>query len=76
MIGKFIFVIFVSLVFVLAPCCKQERSGWTGAVEEEGGVVVVKNPKVPLFGEGAVTAEEELSIGQEGGEDYMFSQIR
>ncbi len=74
--GKFVLMIFAFLVCAMASFCKQEKSGWIGDVKDEGGVVVVKNPKEPLFSNEVVTLEEELSIGEEGGGDYLFSQIR
>jgi len=40
------------------------------------GVIIVKNPKVPIYGEDIFSLTEDLSIGcAEGQEEYMFSRI-
>jgi hypothetical protein len=46
-------------------------------MEEVDGVMIVKNPKEPMYGEDIFSLAEELSIGKaKGREEYMFSQIR
>ena len=56
--------------------CQKQKAEWKGTIEEENGVIVVKNPKEPMYGEGIFSLEEELSIGEtEGREEYMFNRI-
>jgi hypothetical protein len=52
-----------------------QKSEWKGKGEEENGVIVVKNPKEPMYGEDAFRIKEDLSIGEgEGRKEYMFSR--
>jgi len=68
-------VLFLSVIIMLVSCGKQ-KSGWKGTIEEVDGVTIVKNPKEPVYGENAVSLEEELSVGEaEGRKEYMFSRI-
>ncbi len=53
-----------------------QKAKWKGKINEENGVIVVKNPKKPMYGKDVFSLEEELSIGEsEGSEEYMFSEI-
>ena len=57
---------------IMLVCCSQQKTEWKGTIEEVDGVTVVKNPKEPMYGEDAISLEEELSIGEaEGREEYM-----
>jgi len=70
------FILFITFLFLLVSC-SQQKIGWKGTVEEKDGVVIVKNPKEPIYGEGSFNLEEELSIGEtEGQEEYMLSSPR
>lgn len=71
--------LFVAMVVCLFLCgsCSQQGDTWGGTIEEIDGVLIVKNPKEPLYGEEVFSLEEELSIGDtDESEDYLFSQIR
>jgi len=69
-------VLFIS-AFVLLTSCQQQKAEWKGTIEEVNGVIVVKNPKEPMYGEDVFGLEEELTIGEaEGPGEYMFSQLR
>jgi len=73
------FVLFTVFLLVLAILVSgnQQKQKWKGKVEKEEGILVVKNPKQPMYGEDVFSLEEELSIGgKEGKEDDMFSQIQ
>jgi hypothetical protein len=73
---KYKYVLFVILIFVLTGTCKREVIAWRGTIESQDGITVVKNPKVPMYGEDVFMLEEELSIGESvGREEYMFSQV-
>ncbi|MCK4431448.1 MAG: NHL repeat-containing protein [Candidatus Aminicenantes bacterium] len=64
-------VLFLSIVILFISCGKQ-KTEWQGTIEEENGVTVVKNPKEPLFGEIKFELEEDLSIGSEENENFLF----
>jgi len=58
-------------------CCTSQKTEWQGTIEEVDGVMVVKNPKEPMYEEEVFSLEEELSIGvAEGAEEYMFLDAR
>ncbi len=67
-------IIFTAFLFFLVSC-NQQKAEWQGKIEEVDGVSVVKNPKEPLYGEDAFVLEEELTIGEEGREEYMFQRL-
>jgi len=68
--------LFISILTTFVSCGKQQ-AGWKGKIEEVDGVMVVKNPKKPIYKEDIFNIKEELSIGEaKGREEYMFSQIR
>jgi hypothetical protein len=67
----------LSSFLLLAVACRHQAPTWRGTTEEVDGVTIVKNPKEPLYPEGALVMEEELSIGEaEGRDEYMFSELR
>lgn len=73
---KVISIVLSFSVLIMFVSCQREKAEWKGTIEEVDGVIVVKNPKEPMYSENAVSLKEELSIGvAEGSEEYMFSQI-
>lgn len=50
----------------------QNNPQWKGKIEYENGVKVIKNPNEPLYGEITFELEEDLSIGNEDDENYVF----
>lgn len=64
-------MIFFSLLILLFSSGEQ-KAQWKGEVEYEDGIKVIKNPNVPLYGEITFELEEDLSIGNEEDENYMF----
>ena len=72
----------ISIIIFLSACIMLVSSGgqkaeWKGKTEEENGVIVVKNPKQPMYGEEVFSIKEELSIGEaKGRKEYMFSRAR
>lgn len=55
---------------------KFEEGKWKGAIEEMDGIMVVKNPREPMYQSEVVAFEEELSIGEsEGPEESLVSNI-
>lgn len=73
---KIPFLVLIIVSFSLFTSCKKEGIEWEGSIEEENGVMVVRNPDKPIYGEEIFSLQEELSIGEaEGREEYMFSEI-
>lgn len=79
MIGFFrrnLYVVFFIGIILLLACGKKE-GGWEGSIDASGDVTVVRNPKIPLYGENAVVLEEEMSLGGAAGTgEFQFSSIR
>lgn len=56
--------------------CKKQKTDWKGTIEEEDGVIVVKNPKEPIYGKDAFNLEEEITIGEKDREgEFLFISI-
>lgn len=70
--SKFILVLFVLFLLIIASGCKKQRAEWKGTVGVENGVRVIKNPDEPLFGGMIFDLEEDLAIGNDKDEKYMF----
>jgi len=64
-------VLLVSAFMIFASYGKQNPQ-WKVTIEEGDGVKIIKNPNVPLYGEITLDLEEDLSIGNEEDENYMF----
>jgi len=73
---KIKFVLILFFITLLAFGCskekKTEKPEWRGKIDYENGVKVVKNPEGPVYGEIIFDLEEDLSIGNESDENYMF----
>lgn len=50
----------------------KQQSEWKGKIEYEDGVKAVNNPSEPLYGPVQLKAEEDLFIGSEEDDKYMF----
>jgi hypothetical protein len=71
-----ILVTYVASIIILAWGCKA-RTAWKGSIETVDGIQVVRNPKAPMYPQGALELQEELTIGTaEGAEEYMFVRLR
>lgn len=68
---KCIVIIAIPMTFA----CNQKEFGWQGTIEEINGVKVVNNPKIPVYGELILDLEEDLSIGNDDDDNYMFFRI-
>jgi len=68
-------LIFTTFTLIAAGSI-EKNPRWKGTIEEEDGIKVIKNPKEPLFGEITFDLEEDLSIGNEKDENYMFYRVR
>jgi len=49
---------------------------WKGKIEYENGVKIIQNPGDPLYGEIKFDLEEDLSIGNEDDENFIFYRLR
>ena len=75
---KLILILIIFFLFVVS-CTKTkvtEKAEWKGEIEDENGVKVVKNPAEPVYGEILLDLEEDLSIGREDDDNYVFYQVR
>lgn len=67
---------FIACLFLLASC-NPKKNEWKGTIEEKAGVTIVKNPKKPVYRDNVFELQEDISIGNnEGNEEYVFSKIR
>jgi hypothetical protein len=66
-----IIVIYLSL-FLFLVSCGGKKAEWMGSIEEVEGIVVVKNPSEPMYGEGAFVLEEDLTIESKDREDEFI----
>jgi len=71
-------VMWLALAPILAAACGcKGEPAWKGSIETVEGVEIVRNPKAPMYPQGALELREELSIGAaEGAEEYMFFRLR
>lgn len=71
----------ISIVFILSVCiivisCEQKKAEWKGIVEEVNGIMVVKNPKDPMYKNDVMILEEDLTIGKKiQSEEPVFIDI-
>ena len=73
---KVVVVPALGLILAVAWGCKGARA-WKGSIETADGVQVVRNPKAPMYPQGALVLQEELTIGAaEGAEEYSFARLR
>ncbi len=75
---KLIFTIAIFFLFAV-NCTKTkipEKAEWRGEIEYQNGVKVVKNPAEPVYGEILLDLEEDLNIGREDDDNYMFYRVR
>lgn len=67
-------VLFLS-AFLMVVLFGGQKAEWKGKIEVENGVKVIINPRDPLYGKIEFELEEDLSIGREGDENYMFTLV-
>lgn len=63
------------LMLTIFVSCSQQKTEWGGTIEEVDGVTIVKNPNESLYGELVFDLEEDLSIGNEEDDNYLFYGI-
>ncbi len=69
-------ILTIAIIFLFAVNCTKtkiaEKAEWRGEIEYQNGVKVVKNPAEPVYGEILLDLEEDLSIGREDDDNYVF----
>jgi hypothetical protein len=75
--GKWTALVLAILSIPAIPVsCRKNGVTWEGTLQEVDGVIIVKNPKMPMFGKDGCSIEEDLSIGSaDKGEESAFSEI-
>ena len=72
-------ILTIAIFFLFTVSCTKtkiaEKAEWRGEIEYENGVKVVKNPADPVYGEVLLDLEQDLSIGREYDDNYMFYRI-
>jgi len=69
----FIHAVIIFSLLILFNACGEQKALGQRTIENENGVIVMKNPLKPLNPELQIIFEEELTIGvKEGDENYMF----
>ncbi|MBD3413385.1 MAG: 6-bladed beta-propeller [Candidatus Aminicenantes bacterium] len=63
------------LLLIFFISCAREKSGWTGTIEEENGVTVVRNPKQPIHTGNVLSFEEELVLRPDAESQELFFNI-
>lgn len=75
-IAKFVSILLFLSILIMTVSCEKQKAEWKGTIEEENGVMIVKNPKEPMYSEDVISLEEGLTIGESlDRKEYMFSQI-
>jgi hypothetical protein len=72
---RHLLIIILIFFFVFAESKENQKPKWKGKIAKEKGIKVVNNPKEPLYGELKYELEEDLSIGKENDDHYMFYRI-
>jgi len=74
-------IAFITLVFFIAASmllvsCGQQKAKWKGTIEEQDGVIIVKNPAEPIYTNDVFRLEEDLTIDNvEEDEEFTFQDI-
>ncbi|MCK4430637.1 MAG: NHL repeat-containing protein, partial [Candidatus Aminicenantes bacterium] len=71
----FLIITFLSVSIIFISCRKQSTE-WKGTIEEVGGITVVKNSIEPKLGEITFELEEDLSIGNQDNDNFVFFRAR
>lgn len=69
-------IILILFVLIAAYTEENQKAEWKGKVVIENGVKVIKNPREPLYSEIKFELEEDLSIGREDDNNYLFYRVR
>ena len=73
---KYLSIVLFLSISVLCISFGGQKAEWKGKIEIENGVKIIQNPGYPLYGEIKLELEEDLSIGNENDENYLFYRAR
>ncbi len=74
--AKIVSIIILILLIIMDSSCSQNSTGWKGTIEEKDGVLIVKNPKAPIYDSEILSLEEELSIrGINANQELIFAEV-
>ena len=68
-------IVLLFTIIAIFISCKQQKSEWKGTIEEVNGVLVVRNSKEPMYSGDVFSLEEDLTLGREEKEEYLFVRI-
>jgi hypothetical protein len=75
--NKIFLIVTIFILIITGPIAGlQKESKGKGKIEYENGIKVVNNPDNPYFGELSLNLEEDLLIGNEKDQNYMFYRAR
>ncbi|MQY61218.1 6-bladed beta-propeller [bacterium] len=64
------------IVLIMTISFRDKKTKWKGAIEEEYGLTVVKNPKKPIHDDAVFSLKEDLALGEkERKEKNMFYRL-
>ena len=73
-------ILLIFLISLSTMSCSKEKTAktaeWKGEVELKNDTKIVKNPSDPVYGEIIFELEEDLSIGSEDDDNYLFYDPR
>jgi len=72
---KIVSIVLFLIVLIQIISYSDQKVEWKGRIENENGVKVVKNPSEPLYGEIELEIEEDLVLGSEKDENYLFYRV-
>jgi hypothetical protein len=76
MSAKSFSIIVIILSIAVMMSCTQNENEWKGTIEEKDGVILVKNPREPMYEEGILSIHSDLTIGENTeDENYAFNII-
>jgi len=74
--NTFFIVVFFIAASMLLVSCRQQKAKWKGTIEEQDGVIIVKNPAEPIYTKDVFRLEEDLTIDNvEEDDGFTFQDI-
>ena len=69
---KRMLILLMAMGVYIAGAFGHQGVPWSGKVEIKDGITVIRNPQDPLYGEITFELEEDLSIGNNSDDNYLF----
>jgi len=73
---KLVCLIIIIINFLYCQSEVEDKLRWSGEIEVINGIKVIKNSNKSLYGKIDFELREDLSLGDEGNEDYLFHRIK